>query len=295
MTYVKHLDLFSGIGGFALAADQVWDKVEHTFVEIDPFCRAVLKKHWPNSYIHGDIKTFTNTTSERRQGEGFISKGQPGQSNRSRENQKPFLLTGGFPCQGFSQAGKRRGTNDDRYLWPEMLRVIQLTKPDWVIAENVYGLVTWNEGMVLEQVCTELESEGYEVWPLIIPAVAVNAPHRRDRVWIIGHTKHSGLNGSQDREGGVEGSERDPQGQNQLLQSARSAVSRETVDWDTDWREVAAATCIHGLYDGLSFDMDGTTISGSRYRREALKAHGNSIVPAVAIQIMQAIKSTYDH
>lgn len=114
------------------------------------------------------------------------------QSEMGREiNETIDLITGGFPCQGFSQAGKRRGKNDSRFLWPAMFQVIRITKPRWVIAENVSGLLSIEGGMVFEQVCADLESEGYEVWPFIIPAVAKNAPHRRDRVWIIANS-HSG-------------------------------------------------------------------------------------------------------
>lgn len=119
---------------------------------------------------------------------------------RSDENETLTILTGGFPCQPFSHAVRRKGTADDRYQWPNMFRVIQNVKPDWVIAENVRGLITWNEGMVFEQVCTDLESEGYEVQPFIIPACAVNAPHRRDRVWIIAHRTDSRAKGLQKRE-----------------------------------------------------------------------------------------------
>jgi DNA (cytosine-5)-methyltransferase 1 len=163
-----HLDLFSGIGGFSLAGDRVWgeDHHIHSFVEVDPFCQKVLNKHWAIVPIHGDIRSYKHngTTID--------------------------LLTGGFPCQPFSQAGKRRGKEDDRYLWPEMLRVIQESKPTWIIGENVAGIVN----LGLEQVLSDLESEGYEVQPIIIPACAVNAPHRRDRVWIIAHSANDGRN-----------------------------------------------------------------------------------------------------
>ena len=149
-----HIDLFSGIGGFSLAFDNIFNEQEnnHIFVEIDPFCQAVLRKHWPEAEIHGDIRAFDGGESE------------------------PFLLTGGFPCQPFSQAGKRKGTEDNRHLWPDMLRVIQVTKPEWVIAENVRGLLSIEGGVVFEQVCLDLEANGYEVQPIVIPAVAVNAP-----------------------------------------------------------------------------------------------------------------------
>jgi len=114
---MKHLDLFSGIGGFALAADWVWGDVEHTFVEIDPFCQKVLLKHWPKARIYGDIRTITNT-------EGIGTQGRIFEQNADSEPEQVDLITGGFPCQPFSQAGKRGGTADNRYLWPEMLRVI---------------------------------------------------------------------------------------------------------------------------------------------------------------------------
>lgn len=236
---MKHIDLFSGIGGFSIAADRVFGEIEHIFVEWDPFCHQILRKHWPKAEIYGDIRKFIADTEcrrsqeqgteqqtdrngqlyqdsyegntiadaerEGREGELRESERQHGLRGGNTEDEKPFILTGGFPCQPFSHAGRRKGTSDDRYLWPEMFRVIQLYKPTWVIAENVRGLVTWNEGMVLEQVCSDLEGEGYEVQPLIIPAVAVGAPHRRDRVWIIGRntsdTKYTRLNGAENKKG----------------------------------------------------------------------------------------------
>ena len=182
---VKHIDLFSGIGGFALAVDRVWPGAEHLFCDNDKFCQAIINKHWPDAKIYDDIRTLTNTDIVRPQ--ESRSELQTGRSGQNNKDDGTFILTGGFPCQPFSQAGQRKGTEDDRYLWPEMLRVIREFQPVWVIAENVRGLVTWNDGMVLEQVCADLEAEGYDVQPIIIPAVAVNAPHRRDRIWFIAH------------------------------------------------------------------------------------------------------------
>ncbi len=159
---MKHLDLFSGIGGFSLAADWVWDDVEHTFCDNDLFCQEVLKKHWPNSKIHGDIRQL---------------RGEP-----------VDLVTGGFPCQPFSVAGKRRGTQDDRDLWPEMARIIAESKPRWVVGENVAGFIE----MELERSVLDLERMGYEVQPIVIPACAIEAPHRRDRVWIVAYAASAG-------------------------------------------------------------------------------------------------------
>ena len=169
---MRHLDLFSGIGGFALAVEEVWGAdSEHVFCDNDPFSQRILAKHWPNAQIHGDIRTLKGTEL------GHID-----------------LITGGFPCQPFSSSGSRRGTEDDRHLWPEMLRVIRETRPTFVLGENVYGFTTWDEGVVLEGVCTDLEAEGYEVFPFIIPACSLNAPHKRDRVWIVAHA--TGVGGS---------------------------------------------------------------------------------------------------
>ena len=284
---MKHIDLFSGIGGFALAADGVFGDVEHIFYDNDLFCQEVLKKHWPNSKIYGDIRSFaTDTEREGRERELRDTEGQHRLRGGSLEDEKPFLLTGGFPCQPFSQAGRRKGTEDDRYLWPEMFRVIRATNPTWVIAENVRGLVTWNDGMVLETVCSDLEGEGYEVQPLIIPAVAVGAPHRRDRVWVIArHSDGDGLTGRGTEIDTAEGRE----------QTLGDAPGRFEPDWERDWREVALATCHDGVDDGIPRRMGDVTISGARHRKEGLKACGNAIVPQVAEEIMKAIKSSLIH
>lgn len=183
---MRHIDLFSGIGGFALAIEKTWPNSDHIFCDNDSYCQKLLKLRFPNSKIYGDIKEIKSITDSDWL--GLQKQGQKQQTNRGRQLFKVDILTGGFPCQPFSQAGKRRGTSDDRYLWPEMLRIIRLTKPRWVIAENVRGLLTMQNGLVFEQVCLDLEASGYEVQPLIIPAVAVNAPHRRDRIWFIAHT-----------------------------------------------------------------------------------------------------------
>jgi DNA (cytosine-5)-methyltransferase 1 len=213
---MRHLDLFSGIGGFALAADWVWGDVEHIFCEIDPFCQKVLKKHWPDAPINTDIRTLNNewiTANANTDGFSEQEFGNTKESSflrNSRNNTNIDLLTGGFPCQPFSCAGKRDGKSDDRYLWPEMLRVIRETRPRWIIGENVAGIVSMaqsesesgveseadnkgdcgGEGLsdgILCGIIDGIEKEGYAVQTFIIPACAVNAPHRRDRVWIVAH------------------------------------------------------------------------------------------------------------
>lgn len=161
---MKHGSLFSGGGGFDLAAERVgWQNVFHC--EKDTFCRKILKHYWPEAETIEDIKEFDGTRFA-----GTID-----------------IISGGFPCQPFSIAGKRRGTEDDRYLWPEMLRIIRQVKPRWVVGENVLGLVNWNDGLVLEQVQLDLEGAGYEVSTFVLPAAGVNAPHQRYRVWIVAY------------------------------------------------------------------------------------------------------------
>jgi DNA (cytosine-5)-methyltransferase 1 len=152
-----HLDLFSGIGGFALACR--WNNIQTVgFVEYEDYPRRVLSKQFPGVPLFGDIRDFDAT---------------------------PFrgvdLITGGYPCQPFSQAGKRKGKEDVRHLWPEMFRVITQARPSWVLAENVAGHIN----LGLDEVLLDLEGEGYTCRTIMVPACAKNALHRRDRVWII--------------------------------------------------------------------------------------------------------------
>lgn len=165
---MTHGSLFSGIGGFDLAAH--WMGWQNIFqVEIDPFCQQLLTQNFPNVTRYKDIKTFDASPYR-----GTID-----------------VLTGGFPCQPFSTAGKRQGTEDDRHLWPEMLRVIREIQPTFVVGENVYGLLNWSKGLVFDEITLALEAEGYQVAPVILPACGVNAPHKRDRIWFVAHSIHN--------------------------------------------------------------------------------------------------------
>jgi DNA (cytosine-5)-methyltransferase 1 len=202
---LTHLDLFSGIGGFALAAE--WAGFTTIgFVEIDKYCQKVLRKHWPDVPIVEDIRDVERIKAvfqdvSHSTGEGCVAKqsqtgisgeavretstGQLGRADRIYGDKPITLITGGFPCQPFSVAGKRGGKGDDRYLWPEMLRVIEEARPHWVLGENVAGIVR----MELDTVLSDLEGIGYTTQAFVVPACAVNAPHRRDRVWIVAHSK----------------------------------------------------------------------------------------------------------
>src|SRR5690606_3364764 len=165
---MNHGSLFSGIGGFDLAAEEMgWNNVFHC--EIEPFPRKILNYYWPKAKSYEDIKT-TDFTVHR----GQID-----------------ILTGGFPCQPYSVAGSRKGKEDDRHLWPEMLRAIRELSPSWIVGENVPGIISWNEGLVFEEVCADLENEGYEVQPIVLPAASVNAPHKRDRVWFVAYNPNT--------------------------------------------------------------------------------------------------------
>lgn len=164
-----HASFFAGEGGFDLAAEWAgWQNLFH--VEKNPFCRRILNHYWPNAISYEDIKE-TDFTRHR----GAVD-----------------VVSGGFPCQPYSTAGKRLGKDDERHLWPEMLRGIREIQPPWVVGENVRGLVSWNGGLVFEEVCADLETEGYEVTPFILPAAGVGAPHIRYRVFFIAYSADAG-------------------------------------------------------------------------------------------------------
>ncbi len=322
---MTHIDLFSGIGGFALAAK--WAGFETiAFCEIDPFCQRILKRRFNGEIVTDTLQSgwgnrgeFRNLGKTARQKSGGGDKSA--QTIRNCATAIPIipdirnldgnqwrgatLLTGGFPCQPFSCAGKRKGREDDRHLWPEMLRVIADARPTWVVGENVVGIVR----MELDQVCLDLEAIGYSVQPVVIPACAVNAPHRRDRVWILAHTENPNGGRSTDTEnagrwtakvGGPDRGDSDAPdapdiGFKQPVISANSqcrswqggAPVTENATWDRPWLEVAPELC--GVDDGLPVELDGFKLSKSRHRVERLKALGNAIVPQVAYQILRAI------
>ena len=231
---VNHLDLFSGIGGFALAARWVGINTV-AFCEIEPYAQKVLKKNFPNTPIFSDIKKL----------------------KRSDINGTVELITGGFPCQPYSVAGRKKGTEDDRDLWPEMFRIIQAFKPTWIIGENVANFVN----MAFQRTKTDLESEGYEVQPFIIPACGVNAPHKRDRVWIVAHAGCSLLQGPvKQGTDGMEDREQDAD-----------------LDKRSDWWDIEPHV--------------GRVAHGVPNRVDRLRGLGNAIVPQVAYQIMKGLKN----
>lgn len=294
---MKLLDLFSGIGGFSLAAS--WAGIETVaFCEIDPFCQKVLRKYWPHVPIYSDIRDL-----------------------RGSEIGTVDIISGGFPCQPFSVAGKRRGKEDDRYLWPEMFRVIKEIKPRWVVAENVAGIVR----MALDDVLSDLESEGYEAGTFIIPACAVGAPHRRDRVWIVAYS--TGINDRR-RSGEIQSTDEQQETKRQEKRFSKpSGAGQDVADTSSErlereinqTRQIARCSrkqCknrqiksrLGGVSDGFSgwldshrwpapfgceqYDWEPPRLAkGLPYRvqQQRLRALGNAIVPQVAFLIFNAI------
>lgn len=324
---MKHGSLFSGIGGFDLAAEWMgWENVFHC--EWNEFGKKVLHHYWPKAISYHDI-TKTDFTIYR----GKID-----------------ILTGGFPCQPYSSAGKRKGKQDERHLWPEMLRAIREIQPRWVVGENVLGLVNWSGGLVFHEVQADLEAAGYEVWPYVLPAVSVNAPHRRDRVWFVAYAKNygcnergAGINGWEEHQfqnrikirniittNGEESTTPHPNGnglnqrngndEEQPDEGGFNALSNaDTGDEygdaaDTEdigrenalengelegrrfgksykrnvWDSFPSVSPVCSRDDGLSSRLDGITFS--KWRNESIKAAGNAIVPQVVYQIFKAIE-----
>ena len=170
---LKVLDLFSGLGGFSLGLERTGCFKTTAFCDNNKYSRLLLQKHWKGVKIYNDVREINK---EQLESDGI---------------QFPDIITGGFPCQPFSVAGKQKGTSDDRHLWPEMFRIIKEFTPRWIIGENVKGLTNIEKGMVFESVCTDLEGEGYEVRAFNIPAAGVGAPHRRERIWIVASLEDS--------------------------------------------------------------------------------------------------------
>lgn len=319
---MNHASVFSGIGGPEVAATMLgWQNLFHC--EINPFGRTILNYWFPNSKSYEDI-----TTTDFSEWRGKVD-----------------VLTGGFPCQPFSYAGKRRGAKDDRYLWPSMFRCIDQVQPRWIVAENVAGIATmveqgevseleckktlFDEGcgvrryqlrgtFTLERICQNLENHGYAVQPILIPACAVGAPHRRDRVFIVANAVGSGT-GAPRKSRSTESQRcdtdkqpnqwREPSerlgGLYELLRNAADTNSngQPTPDLpnrckrleNTDavgqrWAAFPSVAAVHRGNDGFPFDVDHLTISFAKWRQESLKAYGNAIVPQVIYEIFRAIE-----
>ena len=314
---LTHASLFSGIGGAELAASWLgWTNVFHC--EIQEFQRKVLEYWFPNSISYEDI-----TKTDFKEWRGQID-----------------VLTGGFPCQPFSVAGKRKGAEDNRYLWGEMLRAIRQIQPTWVVGENVNGILSMvqpgketkmertdnlfdenyiyrkEQQFTIDAICEDLERAGYSVQPFVIPACAVGAPHRRDRVWIVARLnadtdcQRCAGRGSQTYKGKkvserasvfrnterpcseqdvahseIAGSER------KLLceQKEKQPYGQGSRDNVPDWCNFPTQPPVCNRDDGLPFRMAVLTISFPKWRSKSIEALGNAWVPQVAFEIFKAI------
>lgn len=283
---MTHGSSFSGIGGFDLAAEWVgWQNLFNC--EIDPFCQTILKHHFPDAEQFTDIRT----------------------ADFARYKGRIDVFTGGFPCQPFSTAGKQKGTEDDRYLWPEMLGVIRVVQPRWVVGENVYGIVSWSDGLVFEQVCADLEAEGYEVQPYVLPACGVGAPHQRYRTWFVAHRADAGIEDVRERKDEIlsGGAAADTDGHRFRLWKGKqiaiggSESPTHLSDEIPGWQDFPTQSPVRrgddGLSDWLDFDAVFEGIQTprrikkayNRWREQAIKAYGNAIVPQVVLQIFETI------
>jgi DNA (cytosine-5)-methyltransferase 1 len=295
---MRHGSLFSGIGGFDLASEWMgWENVFHC--EWNEFGKKVLNYYWPKAISYHDI-TKTDFSIHR----GTID-----------------ILTGGFPCQPYSSAGKRLGKEDERHLWPEMLRTIREIQPTWVVGENVRGLTNWNGGLVFDEVQADLEAEGYEVTPFLLPACAVNAPHRRDRIWFVAYSRKLRLEQCENstKMGGGQKEISKKRSEFTLQLEANGKISNVTdsncigQEWEREqrsidkqrkrrekrfrelgnnefsrWKKFPISSPICDGNDGISNRLDGITFS--KWRQESIKAGGNAIVPQVVYQIFKAIE-----
>ena len=298
---MQMIDLFSGIGGFSLAGHWLgWETI--MFCEMNPFGQKVLGYHFPGVPIYEDVKKLDYERIKK-----------------SIDPNRPTIVVGGFPCQPFSAAGKRLGTEDDRHLWPYCIETVRQLKPDFCVFENVSGLINWNGGMVFDEVQSDLEAAGYEVTPFLLPACGVNAPHRRDRIWFVAHAKSNRDSGGLYRMEGENGCKRkseecrknngqycnngaewdapdtdsEQRRKRRMHEEGRKTSERYFGSFDTwnagsAWSDFPTQPPVRSRNDGLSERLAGITVS--KHRNESIKAYGNAVVPQVVYQIFKAIQ-----
>lgn len=301
-----HFSLFSGIGGFELAAEWMgWRN--YLSCEINEFGNKVREYYWPNAYHHKDIKTLNYASINEQLSTSY------GLGWRDDD----IILTGGFPCQPYSAAGKQLGKEDSRHLWPEMLRVISEVAPTYIVGENVYGLTNWNGGVVFEEVCADLENLGYEVQPVLLPASGIGAPHHRMRVWFVANAADTtGQRRKEwEQDNGQPDSEKSRKGMDNRFErfsnngyatnTSDTGLERSKVGGSTGgsrseshqltsrficstWEKFPTQSPICSGDDGISRKLDGITFS--KWRNESIKAYGNAVVPQLVYQIFKSIE-----
>ena len=259
------LDLFSGIGGFSLGLESTGKFKTIGFCEKDKFCQKVLQKHWPDTPIYEDIKKLDGTKI------------------------KADVITGGFPCQSISIAGKQKGKNDDRFLFPEMLRVIKETQARWVIGENVQNLLNISNGEILQGIHNDLETIGYEVQTFSISASSQGAWHKRQRIWIIANT-NTRLSFRENKEIQTRGITSN-NGSTNVANSNNIRTQVQTKGKHTSFKMFGSQSKkswwktfseFYRIPDGLQYGLD-------KDRTNRIKALGNAIVPQIATEIGKAI------
>ena len=262
MAQIRHLDLFSGIGGFALAARLVgWETVG--FCEIDPYCQRGLAKHWPRVPIHDDIRRF--------------------------EWREPVdIITAGFPCQPFSVAGKRAGADDERHLWPELARVLGEIRPRYAVLENVPGLLSGGRGYWFGEVLGDLAEIGYNAEWHVISAADVGAPHLRKRVWIIAYPSEPELRLESGRRHGENGASEAEPGNDGTQEFMAYAGRERQLQPKVGVGEIGRRLTNGGWW-ATEPDV-GRVADGIPRRVDRLKALGNAIVPQVAEVIFRSLE-----
>jgi DNA (cytosine-5)-methyltransferase 1 len=292
-TKLKVLDLFSGIGGFSLGLESTGFFETIAFVEKDEFCQKVLNKNFNNIPIEGDIR------------------------NVKGDKYKADVVTGGFPCQSFSIAGKQKGKDDERYLWDEMFRVIKEVQPRWVIGENVQNLINISNGEILQGIHNDLESENYEVQTFNISASSQGAWHKRSRIWIVAaNTKCLGLSKGCKESEKFKGKETSNKYINSNQRSQFGTTSNQVELSNTKSIRSQGYELQHNLENGKRFSEqlcqtdtkkqptwwetesklfgipNGICTTMDKDRANRIKSLGNSIVPQIARELGLAIMET---
>ena len=262
---MKVLDLFSGIGGFSIGLEKAGFETV-AFCEIEDYPRAVLKRHWPDIPIYRDVRELTG---EQLRADGII----------------PDVIVGGYPCQPFSLAGVRRGEKDDRHLWPEVRRLVNEIRPTWCIFENVAGHIT----MGLDEVLSDLEAEDYAARPFVIPACGVDAPHKRDRVFIVAYSDSFRLQGSRPQQQTTRVARK---GKDVAYASAQRLQGR-TEEQVHGVRNIPKQSERGGKNIGSGWATEpnvGRVVNGLPNRSHRIKALGNAVVPQIPEIIGRMIK-----
>lgn len=231
---LKHVDLCSGIGGFALGFEWAGLSEPQLFCDIEPWCRKILQQHWPNVPVASDVKELASDP------ERFVPDCD--------------ILTAGYPCQPFSFAGQRKGEEDDRHIWPYILKIVASKRPSWCVFENVYGHIS----LGLDTVLSDLEREGYATRTFVVPACGVNAPHKRNRVWIVAHTDNP-------RQSSGEGESRSPQEGDNTGWVRPNVSDTDSIGLQEHGHSKPTVTVSQGSSDGSN--TSGSRLSGNDWGR----------------------------